>query len=71
MRLATWKCQPGLRPNWDAIQDLDVDVLTVQECKPWTREWVVRHPEWTCHEQQGRFKGRPGENRYPLKASCM
>jgi hypothetical protein len=36
MRLATWNCQTGLRPNWDLIQNLDVDVLTVQECEPST-----------------------------------
>lgn len=38
MRLATWNCQTGLDSNWSAVEALDADVLTVQECGSGTRE---------------------------------
>jgi exodeoxyribonuclease III len=38
MRLATWNCQTGLDSNWDELDKLHADVLTVQECGPKTEE---------------------------------
>lgn len=49
MRLATWNCQTGLGANWSAVEALDADVVTIQECgsdtieqateRGWVAEW--------------------------------
>ena len=44
VRLATWNCQTGLARNWAAVEQLNADVLTVQECEPETEQVVAAHP---------------------------
>jgi len=56
MRIGTWNCQTGLAPNWEHVQALDSDVLTVQECGPETKEFVESHSGWTCEWQAGRYR---------------
>lgn len=55
MRLATWNCQTGLETNWEPVEALNADVLTVQECGPGTAEQVSRLDQWTCEYQPGRW----------------
>jgi exonuclease III len=55
MRLGTWNCQTGLGSHWDAVEKLDADVLTLQECGPGTPEQAADHPGWTCEYQAGGY----------------
>lgn len=55
MRLATWNCQHGLGPNWDAIEELDVDVLAIQEARADTKDLMERHKGWKCVWREGRY----------------
>jgi hypothetical protein len=55
MRLGTWNCQTGLEPNWSMIEELNVDVLSVQECGTGTQQFVEGHEEWTCRSQPGGY----------------
>jgi endonuclease/exonuclease/phosphatase (EEP) superfamily protein YafD len=56
MRLATWNCQTSLGSKWEAIEALDADVLTVQECGPTTRAFVEGHDGWTCEWEKGTYR---------------
>jgi hypothetical protein len=56
MRLATWNCQTGLGRGWEVIENLDVDVLTVQECGPDTLQQVEARDGWTGAWQRGRYE---------------
>jgi endonuclease/exonuclease/phosphatase (EEP) superfamily protein YafD len=47
MRVATWNCQIRLDANWGVVEDLDVDVLTIQECGDGT-ETQARDRGWSC-----------------------
>ena len=53
MRLATWNCQTSLDSNWDALEELGADVITVQECGSGTTEQAARRDGWTCEWQAG------------------
>lgn len=53
MRLATWNCNTSLRSKWGAVEALNADVLTVQECGPGTKAQVTSHDGWTCEWQKG------------------
>jgi hypothetical protein len=55
MRLATWNCQTGLDSNWDKLDELNADVLTVQECGPETEAQAAAREGWTCAWQAGRY----------------
>jgi endonuclease/exonuclease/phosphatase family metal-dependent hydrolase len=56
MRLGTWNCQTGLSRNWDVLDELEVDVLTVQECGPDTEAQATARGLWTCRWQRGRYQ---------------
>lgn len=53
MRLATWNCQTGLDSNWDVLEALGADVVTVQECGSGTPEQAAARDGWTCEWQAG------------------
>ncbi|MGH9321026.1 MAG: hypothetical protein ACRD3V_14225, partial [Vicinamibacteria bacterium] len=55
MRLATWNCQTGLALNWGAVEALDPDVVTIQECEPGTPAQVENEDGWMCEYQPGRW----------------
>jgi endonuclease/exonuclease/phosphatase family metal-dependent hydrolase len=55
MRLATWNCQPGLEAHWDAIDELDADVLAIQEARAGTPDLVAQHEGWTCIWREGKY----------------
>jgi hypothetical protein len=54
MRLGTWNCQTGLDANWDALDELNLDVLTVQECGSGTPGQAAGHG-WMCAWQPGGY----------------
>jgi endonuclease/exonuclease/phosphatase family metal-dependent hydrolase len=57
MRLATWNwnSQAGSGAHWDALEALDVDVVTLQECGSAIRDQArAREHSWTCEWQVGR-----------------
>jgi Endonuclease/Exonuclease/phosphatase family len=54
MRLATWNCQPGLDSNWNVLEELNADVLTVQECGLETPDQAADHG-WTCEYSAGGY----------------
>lgn len=56
MRIGTWNCHSGLGHKWDAVEALDLDVLTVQECGPRTEEQVRSHTRWSAVWQQGTYR---------------
>jgi endonuclease/exonuclease/phosphatase family metal-dependent hydrolase len=57
MRLATWNCQTGLGENWAAVEALNADVLTIQECGSHTAEQAAERG-WTCEwKKSGSYKG--------------
>jgi endonuclease/exonuclease/phosphatase family metal-dependent hydrolase len=56
MRLATWNCQTGLTSNWDALERLAPDVVTVQECGEHTAEQAKEREGWTCEWQAGAWE---------------
>lgn len=56
MQLATWNCQTGLASNWDAIEQLGVDVLSLQECGPETEEEAIERGGWGAYWQRGRYE---------------
>lgn len=58
MRLGTWNCQTGLGPAWRVIEDLEVDVISLQECGPDTLQHVEEREGWTVAWQQGRYENR-------------
>lgn len=53
MRLATWNCQSGLDSNWDVLEALGADVITVQECGSSTPEQAAARDGWTCEWRPG------------------
>jgi exonuclease III len=55
MRLATWNCQTGLDSNWEFVDELDADVLTIQECGDKTQE-QARERGWSCSWLHGWVK---------------
>ena len=54
MRLATWNCQSGLDANWDELEKLDANVLTVQECGSSTKEQADARG-WSCEWKEGKY----------------
>jgi exonuclease III len=54
VRLGTWNCQTGLDANWGAVEALDADVLTVQECGSNTKAQAEGRG-WKCEWQPGRW----------------
>jgi endonuclease/exonuclease/phosphatase family metal-dependent hydrolase len=52
LKVATWNCQKGLDRNWPAVEALDADVLTVQECGPQACE-QARETGWACEYAEG------------------
>lgn len=52
MRLATWNCQTGLNANWGAVEALNADVITVQECGSNTPAQATEHG-WACEWHAG------------------
>lgn len=56
MRLGTWNCQTGLDSNWDAVEALGANVLTVQECGPDTQAQAIDRKGWSCEWQVGRYR---------------
>jgi endonuclease/exonuclease/phosphatase family metal-dependent hydrolase len=69
MRIATWNCQTGLHSSsWAAVDALNADVITVQECLSDTCAQAERRGGWTCEWQQGRVrKGLAVLARHPYK----
>ncbi len=47
LRLGTWNCPSGLAANWGILEELDVDVVTVQECNHTTVRQARDHG-WSC-----------------------
>lgn len=55
MRIATWNCQSGLTSNWPAIEALDVDVITMQECGDQTEVEARARGSWKAAHSPGRW----------------
>jgi exonuclease III len=54
MRVATWNCHTSLGSKWGAVEALDADVITVQECGPGTAAEIADRGGWTCEWEKGR-----------------
>jgi endonuclease/exonuclease/phosphatase family metal-dependent hydrolase len=68
VRLATWNSHSSLGSKWGAVEALDADVITVQECGPGTKDQVEGRTGWTCEWQVGRYrKGVAVLARYPYE----
>jgi exonuclease III len=55
MRVATWNAQTGLTNNWEALEALRADVITVQECGIDTAAEAEARSGWTCAYKPGRW----------------
>ena len=55
MRIATWNVQTGLTNNWETLEALRADVITVQECGIDTAAEAEARPGWTCAYKPGRW----------------
>jgi endonuclease/exonuclease/phosphatase family metal-dependent hydrolase len=55
VRIATWNCQPGIVHQWDAVEALRTHVLSVQEIRSGTQEFVAEQDGWSCQAQEGKY----------------